>query len=820
MDQETPFWQEGPPAPWDEGRTLAKLLASLDAGPADAMFGGLGGDLVLGGAPSASASATARRLIGVFNEQVARVALLMDGALCALYLAKPSPSAPSASAARGRRTGSVTRPLGYPGRVFLWLRALAGAPWSEEVTLRGMPAPPDGPAMQTLLDQTPRLSELADVPALNEWAVQHSIQRWLYVPLFGTASLWPDQQNTSGPFPRQPQERGDWAEARKVALGVLAVGRHKQAPLFTPSDTRLLSVLGEELVLAIENARLSEQVHLARELARHYDDLLRGEAERERILEELGEGVMVLAPDGHILRLNAVGRDLLGWPGMAGSFGDLGRLQDYEALQMRSALDEPLLIEEWPMFRALRGEEFQHVEVRYLGPHGVERFLIFSGRLVRDAQGKGRQALLSFHEATSEQMARAQLEQMVRLADQRAHYVGSVLEAMTDSVLVCNSAGMLLHVNPAGRRLLDRERRLIPQHYTLERLLEEFHVRASGGQPMTMLEFPLARALRGETVRDVELLLSQPGGDSDWQAAMSAAPIRDRVQEERILGAVGVLVDITKARELDQAKDEFLAVAAHELKTPITSIRGFTQLLQRGVRQAPGGRERRGDMQWVDKIMSQTERLTRMVEELTDAARADLGRFELKRRPVALGALLRRVVEAQQVTTEKHSIQVQVQVPPASLILRGDENRLEQVFSNLVVNAIKYSPNGGEITLTVREVAASPPMPAGEPPPLEVNAPPEAGAPSPPPAILEIAVRDQGQGIAHGDLERVFSRFTRADMAKHGKMQGLGLGLYIARAIVEAHGGTITAESEGLGKGSTFVVRLPLQAAKASPRMP
>jgi signal transduction histidine kinase len=804
MGHEIPFWQEGLPAPWDEGRTLAKLLAALDAGPADAMLGGLAGDLVLGGAPSASAAATARRLIAVFNEQVARVTRLMDGSLCALYLAKPASNEPPA--ATRRRTGSVTRPLGYPGRVLLWLRALAGAPWSEEVTRRGLPAPLDGPAMQTLLDQRPLLSEVADVPALNEWAAQHRIHRWLYVPLFGASPLWPDQQGSGDLFPRQSQQRGDWAEARKVALGVLAVGRHEEAPLFTAADTRLLGVLGEELVLAIENARLSEQVHLAHELARHYDDLLRNEAERERVLEELGEGVMVLAPTGQILRLNAVGRDLLGWPGMAGSFGDLGRLQDYESLQMRNVFDEPLLIEEWPMFRALRGEEFQHVEVRYLGPHGVERFLIFSGRLVRDTQGTGRQALLSFHEATSEQMARAQLEQMVRLADQRSQYVGSVLEAMTDSVLVCNSAGTLLLVNPAGKRLLSREQRLLPQHYTLERLLQEFHVRTLGGQAMTMLEFPLARALRGETVRDVELLLSQPGGGNDWQAAMSAAPIRDRAQDARILGAVAVLVDVTRARTLDRAKDEFLALAAHELKTPITSIRGFAQLLQRGARQAPEGRERRGDMQWVEKIMSQTERLTRLVEELTDAARADLGRFELKLRPVALGALLRRVVEAQQVTTEKHTIQVQM--PPAPLILRADEHRLEQVFSNLVVNAIKYSPNGGEITLTVQEAG----IVAGT-----TSASSAAGARLPTPVMLEVVVRDQGQGIARADLERVFDRFTRADIAKHSKTQGLGLGLYISRAIIEAHGGTITAESEGQGKGSAFIVRLPLQASSASP---
>ena len=249
-----------------------------------------------------------------------------------------------------------------------------------------------------------------------------------------------------------------------MALGVLAVGRHTQAPAFTLADTRLLRVLGEKLVLELDRVRLSEQAHQVHELGQRYEALVRRDVERERILDELGEGLLVVDPTGRILRMNAAGRELLGWPGLVSPSGDLGRLQDYEALQMRDAHDAPLLIDEWPVFRALRGQEFQQMEVRYFGPQGVERFLSFSGWPLRDEQGKVRQALLTFHEASSEQRALAQLEQMVRLADQRAHYVGSVLEAMTDCVLVCNNAGVLLLVNAAGKRLLGMEQqRLFPE---------------------------------------------------------------------------------------------------------------------------------------------------------------------------------------------------------------------------------------------------------------------------------------------------------------------------------------------------------------------
>jgi two-component system phosphate regulon sensor histidine kinase PhoR len=292
----------------------------------------------------------------------------------------------------------------------------------------------------------------------------------------------------------------------------------------------------------------------------------------------------------------------------------------------------------------------------------------------------------------------------------------------------------------------------------------------------------MMRALRGETVHDMQLSLRRPDTGYEWQAHVSASPIKVGVESNMGVGAVAVLVDVTKARTLDRAKDEFLALSAHELKGPLTSIRGFAQLLRRGTKQAPNGVERRTDMQWVEKIETQADRLGRLIEELTDAARADLGKFDLKVREVPLGALLRRVAEAQQVTTAKHRIIVEA--PATGLFVQGDETRLEQVFSNLVANAIKYSPGGGDVTIAVLG---------------------QEGQKTDP--FVEVAIRDQGQGIVSSDLDRIFTRFTRADTVRG--VQGLGLGLYIARAIIEVHGGTIRAESPGVGQGSTFVVRLP-----------
>lgn len=785
MDQNPLFWHEEPFLRWEEGQGLADLLVSFDAQAQVSSMFDLSADPARRAAPPEVMAEATRRLLAVFQEQVERAAYLLDAACCALYLVEPAPPAGLAAAPR-RRGRQDARAAEAPANPSLSLRAFSGAPWSQDATRLGVPVVPDGPATQALVQQMPVLSEQVDSPALREWAAAQQVGRWLYVPIFGLASLWPNVPGASlpanGSFAREYSER---AEKPKVSLGVLAVGRRSEAPGFTQAETRLLSALGEQLVLAIENVRLTEQVAVGHELGKRYRELVGAAAERERLIQELDEGVLLVGPFGRILQLNAMGRELLGWPIAADSFATPGRVQDYVPVELRTIQGDVLLLEDWPMFRALRGERFTNVELRYRGPDNYERILVFSGRPLLHPGGKPGYALLSFHEASSEQAARAELEQMARQADQRAHYVASVLEAMTDSLLVCNHRGVLLLVNPAGKRMLGIERaQLLPGHYHIARFVTDFQVRTLNGQPLAVDDFPLMRALRGETVRDVEVRLRQPDTGYEWQAHVSASPVKDRAEGAPVVGAVAVLVDVTKARALERAKDEFLAVAAHELRGPLTSIRGFAQLLRRGTRQAPQGVERRADMQWVEKIEAQGDRLGRLIEELTDAARADLGQFDLKVRAVPLGALLRRVAEAQQVTTERHKITVEA--PATGLFVQGDETRLEQVFSNLVANAIKYSPAGGDVTIVVNGTE---------------------GQDQPP--FVEVSISDQGQGIAAADLERIFTRFTRAESVRG--VQGLGLGLYIARAIIEAHGGTIRAESKGLGQGSTFVVRLPRQ---------
>jgi signal transduction histidine kinase/GAF domain-containing protein len=788
MEQHLGYQEIESPAGWEQEQEVARLLAVLDdvslaPGLADVS---LGGSAV--GLPDDVSGGTPRQVDALLNAQVVRVGQMLHASLCALYLADPLPVYDG--------LGQVT-PAASPELAVLRLRALHGVPSGDAVLHCNVVVPPHGPIRQAFLSQQVLASEQAGLPALYQEAVTRNVRRWLYVPLVVSPALLPPP----APMRTRPLSQADPVLEQAPAgtgwsLGVLAVGRRIQAPDFSEHDLRLFRLLADQIALALEHLELAGRLGLARLLGQRYQALAGASAELEQMMEHLSEGVLLLLPDGQVARLNAAGRQLLSFSTLTGtSRARTGHLQQFLQTRWSGTSGELLPQEQWPLMRALRGEHFQEVVVRYACPGASERLLVFSGRPLYDAQGHLESALLNFHLASDEQQARAHLELLARLADQRAHYILSVLEAVTDGVLVCDSQGAIFLINPAGRKLLG-----LPASHPgfLLDFLAPLQVRRPNGELLASQDFPLARALLGETVRDMELLLRQPTTGNEWFARVSAAPIRDRTEQGPIVGAVCGLVDVTQARALEHAKDEFLAVAAHELKGPLTSIRGFAQLLRRGARHAPQGQERRGDMHWVEKIEGQTERMARLVAELTDAARADMGRFDLRRRPVALGALLRRVAEAQQVTTEQQRILLDV--PSLLLFVLGDEARLEQVFTNLVANAIKYSPGEGEIKITVVVVEAGQYARSG----AELAAEPSAS----PMAYVEVRVQDEGQGIAAADLERIFRRFARAD-AERDKTQGLGLGLYIARAIIQAHGGTITVESPGIGQGTTFIVRLP-----------
>src|SRR5581483_5020436 len=236
-----------------------------------------------------------------------------------------------------------------------------------------------------------------------------------------------------------------------------------------------------------------------------------------------------------------------------------------------------------------------------------------------------------------------------------------------------------------------------------------------------------------------------------------------------------------EAQEAVRVRDEFLSAAAHDLKTPLTSVKGMAQLLRRQLTRLPladGERLLSG----LASIDAAATKMGHQLDELLDVTRLQEGeQLELRRRPTDLVVLARRVAAEQQHAADRH-VRVQASLP--ALVGSWDEVRLGRVLDNLLSNAIKYSPDGGEVVVSVTREAHGPH------------------------AWAVLAVTDHGLGIPAADLPRVFERFQRGANV-HGRIGGSGIGLASARQIVEQHGGTISVQSTE-GAGSTFTVRLPL----------
>jgi two-component system CheB/CheR fusion protein len=255
----------------------------------------------------------------------------------------------------------------------------------------------------------------------------------------------------------------------------------------------------------------------------------------------------------------------------------------------------------------------------------------------------------------------------------------------------------------------------------------------------------------------------------------TGAPIRDG--KGRIVGGVKVLHDVS---ELVRMQDEFLALASHELRTPLTPTLGYLELALATLDEATPARR------YVARAAEQVDRLNALVGDLLDVGRLRGGQMRLEREDVDLGAVVRRAVEAAEVEATAQGQAITLEASEGPLPVRGDARRLEQVALNLLTNAIRYAAQSPTIAVRLGRDSM-----AGQ-------------------AVLE--VQDTGPGIAAADLPHLFSRFYQVARPDRPSRGGLGLGLYLVRQLVEAHGGTVGVAST-VGVGTTFTVRLPLAGA-------
>ncbi len=298
-------------------------------------------------------------------------------------------------------------------------------------------------------------------------------------------------------------------------------------------------------------------------------------------------------------------------------------------------------------------------------------------------------------------------------------------------------------------------------------------VQTADGRPVPPGEFPRDRALRGEQVFGYGISMRRPDGQRRELLA-SAGPIKDA--QANVVGAVLNFADVTPLVELQRQREDILRAVSHDLRNPLAGILGQAQVCERRLAKAGLEREREN----AQAIITTAQRMNTMIQDLVDSARSESGQLKLDRRPVDLRALILDLKERLAASLE--TARVEVQVPEGLPPVSADPDRLERILTNLWSNALKYSARGTPVTVTARQ---------------------EGG-------WLITSVTDRGRGIPPEDLPHLFQRYFRAGTAREAR-GGLGLGLYISRTLVEAHGGRIWVESE-VGVGSTFSFSLPVAA--------
>ncbi len=368
----------------------------------------------------------------------------------------------------------------------------------------------------------------------------------------------------------------------------------------------------------------------------------------------------------------------------------------------------------------------------------------------------------------SERKARTLVQQ---IADQLLHQAAeleTIIEAIPSAVVVCDREGTVTRINAFGEAVLGSPVRGEKRDFPFTRRL--YH---PNGPPMAPEEYPLVRALHGETATDFRFSVHRESDGEELELLASYAPLYDSNGE--ITGAVCAASDITDISRLERQKVEFLSVASHELKTPLTSLKILTQLTQRRLVRA--GVAEAEQLVGMERSIGRMELL---VNDLLDISRLEGGKLAIHVTESDLAVLCRAVAEEQMTASERH---IDLDLPAKPLMVPMDAERIAQVVTNLVSNAIKYSPADCPVSLGARLDGDS----------------------------ALVAVRDEGMGIPPDAQELLFERFYRVPgvQVQTGSGVGMGLGLYISREIVERHGGRIWVESR-VGEGTTFFFTLPL----------
>ncbi|WP_437928021.1 PAS domain-containing protein [Sorangium sp. So ce291] len=551
-----------------------------------------------------------------------------------------------------------------------------------------------------------------------------------------------------------PEDRGRLARAIDLAL-------YRDEPYCV--DFRIIRPDGEERLLHTEASVLRDEegaplrmIGTALDVTeqRQAENALRLSEERLRVIAEHASDVifrMRLGPEEGYEYINPAVLEHTGYPPEAW----------YENPRLFLSLVHPEDTGRYSEFVERMAAAGGRLTFRIIDRSGRVRWIATHIAIQRDASGKPLTGIGVSRDVTLEKLADEERERLLQQLAAERIWLNAVIERTPVGIVLLDPDGEQITWNHRAQELA----RTAPP----PDLRGASYICLPDGQPLTADDCPAMRALRGEVTTARELSLRR-GDGSDMAVLMSAGPIVDA--GGKLLGAVLAFEDITRLKELERLKEEWTSVVAHDLKQPVTTIVGYAAQLERRPHLADAVKARAGH------ILASARRLGRMVSDLTDISRIESRRLAIERAPVDLPALVRAVVERMASDTEGNAVEVEVggEIPT----LLADAGRVEQVLSNLLSNAAKYGDPGTSITTRLERRADA----------------------------VEISIGNRGRGIPPEDLPFLFERFFRGK-AREERVLGLGLGLYIAKGLIEAHGGSIWVESSGEGH-TTFYFTLPL----------
>lgn len=461
----------------------------------------------------------------------------------------------------------------------------------------------------------------------------------------------------------------------------------------------------------------------------------------ETLYEDAPCGYIFMLPDGTLTRVN---QTFLAWTGYTTSELNATRFQELLTVPGRIFYENQYM----PLLH-MQGSVTQ-VSFDLRCQDGRRLPVLVNSTLRSTSTGQPALIASTIFDASD----RERYEHELRSARARAEQLAAIVTSASDAIVRATADGQIETWNTGAERLFGYPARDMLGQSLWELLPSLQH---DADRRSVELELQAGRAvyLDGEV------------GHADGQridVSVGLMPHPGLLGE--LVAISAIMRDISQRRVLERMQQEFLAMTSHELRHPLTNIRGQAQLMRRRASYSERS---------VDSIIEQANQLGRLVDDLLLASLIDADRFDVQREPMDLVLEVQHVVE--QLQGEEYNVQVDARVD--ELLVSGDRQRLGQVFSNLLSNAVKYSPAGSDITVRIRSDDER--------------------------AFVDVV--DRGIGIPPEDIPQLFSRFFRAEGSER-HARGLGLGLYIAHRIVRAHGGTLTVQS-AVGEGSTFTITLP-----------